>query len=230
MENPELISYPSNGNTQFASDEFIAYQINAVVNALQKYALYSADELSAFRDHCGVILNLISRHGESVNMFSRNSKIFESLTNNSVPEETILRNKGIYFPTLSVYELQDILNNFVVTLNFLIDVKTGIVTEVILSSCIDEFNVKNFRGLKNILRAKLTTKYPLTRFVSLEMAFDDNGKQDIARFLKNIRTDDVDPKKVLRKVVQDLNLAFMFELSFHYLNDGLIIFKINNKH
>nr|AVL25837.1 hypothetical protein [Arracacha latent virus C] len=227
MDNFPIIQDFSHQNVNDGTDR-IAYNVNLVLNTAIDHNLHDVFSLEKTLVFCHTLKNLFNVKDVRVNLFSRNSKVYEMLVNSGYPESEILDNKDKYFPTLTSWQLITILENLIPIFDLLVDCKRGLIDNVALIHIFDNYLINDITGLNWALSSYLCYKYRFISETNVEFSLDIEDERLLQSHIYKYKIYYKNSSKKKRDFTKILNENLRFRVKLDFNSMGLSVPYVKN--
>ncbi|UQV97404.1 putative p27 protein [Pueraria lobata-associated crinivirus] len=232
MSNME-VDYPIqdfelNHDTNKNLHDVIAKNFNTIINVIQSHDLYDVIHLKHLRELCNVLHIMINEYADDVNLYAGNSMILGNFRDAGLNMDDIINRKKKIFPTLSPWQLREMLQQLETVLWFVTELKLGLMNDFRINNLFSVCKINTVGDLINGVHS----------FLNDHFKFGYNIKADFSILIKNGDLVDSVIKKFKKKKYLDednrikisniLQKCLVYEISFNFVNLGIIMNPLKN--
>ncbi|ABY66971.1 p27 [Bean yellow disorder virus] len=208
--------------------ELIAKNFHTIVNVIQSHQMFDIMNLEHVANLCYTLHVMIDNHEGYVNLYAENNPRVDSFRDAGVKPEVLVNKKDKYFPTLTTWQLRDTLSQLEPVLNFVTELKGGLMNDFRVSNLFTVYKINNVKDLINSVHHFLNDMFKFGENVKAEFNMLIKDGKSVERMIKNFKKQKYLDENLRIKFKDFISENLVYEINFEFKNLGFYLKPIKN--
>nr|WLT68062.1 p27 protein [croton golden spot associated virus C] len=232
MSNME-IDYPVqefelNDNDNKVMSEVIAKNFNTILNIIQSHELYDVNQLKHLHELCNVLHIMINEYNNNINLYSENNKTVNNFRDAGLDLNNISSRRNKLFPTLTPWQVRDILEQLESVLMFVTELKFELMNDFRINNLFSIHKIDNLGDLINGVHNYLNNYFNFGYNISADFTIIVDDGLEIENVIKRFKRKKYLDDNSRSKLKLLLSKYLVYEIKFNFKNLGININPLKN--
>ena len=215
-------------NNGMSLNDVIAKNFNTIVNIIQSHALFDKIHLENYRELCNVLHVMINENNNDINIYSENNRTLGSFRDAGLDINNISARRNKLFPTLTPWQIRDVLQQLESVLWFVTDLKTGLMDDFKINNLFSIYKINNVGDLINSVHSYLNSHYNFGDNTNAEFSLMIRDDDCVDSVIKSFKRKKFLNEKSRQKMKTLLANCLVYEITFNFCNLGLYMNPLKN--